>query len=502
VGQGSLTAGPGQRNSAVLRNRLAQFAFDNTAAPPSFAPTPFPMAGSSDPKLANRILTGLVIGVLAGVITLLLGPKIPIPEGLQGLFTHIGVKSSATGLELMRGVSTVALDPFGKIFLRLLFFVIIPLVFASLATGVVQLGRPDKLGPLAGKTFFFFFLNMAIGVGLGLVMMNVLQPGDHIDAATKDRLMAEFGGAAQKHLQTQAGQSGLSFNVIVEMFMPANLFAAVVGQSTARIGDVLPLILFAILVGVVGTMMADEKRKKLQASLEMVTELMTGIVHLALRLAPYAVPCLIYSVVVKSGLDIIVALGVFVLGCAGVMALHLFGTMSVWLKVWTKWRPVEYFGAIKDVLVTAFSTSSSNATLPAALENATNKLKLSPSTAGFVLPLGTTMNMSGTALYEGCVVLFVAQVFGVDLTIGQQITLLLLSVLSAVAVAGIPGGSLPLIAGLLITFGIPPEGIGIILGTDRILDMCRTATNVGCDVTTAVVVDELVRKSEAKAAGT
>jgi DAACS family dicarboxylate/amino acid:cation (Na+ or H+) symporter len=282
--------------------------------------------------------------------------------------------------------------------------------------------------------------------------------------------------------------------------MPANLFAAVVGSSTARIGDVLPLILFAILVGLVGTGMADGKRKRLQESLEMVAELMTGIVHLALRLAPYAVPCLIYSVVVKSGLDIIVALGVFVLGCAGVMALHLFGTMSVWLRVWTQWKPVEYFAAIKDVLVTAFSTSSSSATLPAALENAINRLKLSPSTAGFVLPLGTTMNMSGTALYEGCVVLFIAQVFGVDLTVGQQVTLLLLSVLSAVAVAGIPGGSLPLIAGLLITFGIPPEGIGIILGTDRILDMCRTATNVGCDVTTAVVVDELVKKSEARAA--
>lgn len=458
------------------------------------------MATASDPKLANRILRGLVIGMVAGVLTLLLGPKIPVPEGLQALLVHLGIKSAANGLELMRGLSTVALDPFGKIFLRLLFFVIVPLVFASLATGVVQLGRPEKLGPLAGRTFFFFFLNMAIGVGLGLVMMNVLQPGDHLDEPTKQRLLAEFGGAAQKHLQTHAGQTGLSFNVIVEMFMPANLLAAVVGSSTARIGDVLPLILFAILVGAVGTMLAEERRKQLQSALELVTELMTGIVHLALRLAPYAVPCLIYSVVVKSGLDIIIALGVFVLGCAGVMALHLFGTMSVWLRIWTSWRPRAYFAAIKDVLVTAFSTSSSNATLPAALENATEKLKLSPSTAGFVLPLGTTMNMSGTALYEGCVVLFVAQVFGVDLTIGQQITLLLLSVLSAVAVAGIPGGSLPLIAGLLITFGIPPEGIGIILGTDRILDMCRTATNVGCDMTTAVVVDEFVKKDEAKAA--
>lgn len=456
------------------------------------------MAGSSDPKLANRILRGLVVGVIAGVIVLLIGPKLPLPAGMQAAFAAIGLKSSGTFLDLMRSLSTEALDPFGKVFLRLLFFVIVPLVFASLASGVVQLGRPEKLGPLAGRTFFFFFLNMAIGVALGLVMMNVVHPGDYIDEETKAQLMTAYGGAAARHAEAGATQTGLTLNVIVEMFMPANLLAAVTGSSAARIGDVLPLILFAILVGAVGTTLAEERRRRLQDGLELVAELMTGIVHFALRLAPYAVPCLIFSVIVKSGLDIILALGVFVLGCAGVMALHLFGTMSVWLKIWTKWSPRAYFAATKDVLVTAFSTSSSNATLPAALENATDTLKLSPSTAGFVLPLGTTMNMSGTALYEGCVVLFVAQVFGVDLTIGQQVTLLLLSVLSAVAVAGIPGGSLPLIAGLLITFGIPPEGIGIILGTDRILDMCRTATNVGCDLTTAVVVDELVKKAEAK----
>lgn len=461
-----------------------------------------PMSGTSSDKLANRILRGLVIGIILGVITLLAGPHVPIPEFLQMLLVQVGIKSSATLLEMMRGVSTVLLDPFGRVFLRLLFFVVIPLVFASLATGVVQLGDPKKLGPLAGRTFSLFFFNMAIGVGLGLLMMNTLAPGDHIDADTKARLMAEFGSAAQQHLQTQAGQTGLSLAVIVEMFMPANLFGAVVGQSTTRIGDVLPLILFAILVGLVGMSLPDDKRLRLQSTLELVTELMTGIVHLALRLAPYAVPCLIYSILVKSGLDIIVALGVFVLGCIGVMALHLFGTMSLWLKLWTKWSPRAYFRAVEEVIVTAFSTSSSNATLPAALQNAREKLHVTPSVAGFVLPLGTTMNMSGTALYEGCVVLFVAQVFGVDLSLGQQVTLLLLSVLSAVAVAAIPGGSLPLIAGLLITFGIPAEGIGIILGTDRILDMCRTATNVGCDLTTAVVVDEMMKKAEAKAAST
>jgi DAACS family dicarboxylate/amino acid:cation (Na+ or H+) symporter len=171
------------------------------------------------------------------------------------------------------------------------------------------------------------------------------------------------------------------------------------------------------------------------------------------------------------------------------LLLHLFGTMSIWLKFLAKRSPRQFFRDIEDVLITAFSTSSSSATLPAALTAARDRLGISPSTAGFVLPLGTTMNMSGTALYEGCVVLFVAQVFGVHLDFAQQATLVFLSVLSAVAVAAIPGGSLPLIAGLLASFGIPPEGIGIILGVERILDMMRTMTNVGSDLVTTAVVD-------------
>jgi DAACS family dicarboxylate/amino acid:cation (Na+ or H+) symporter len=438
------------------------------------------MASSSRP-LANRILRGLVIGLIAGVITLGLGRIWP---------------------ELLTGARTVAthvFEPFGQVFLRLLFFVIIPLVFASLASGVLQLGRPDKLGPLAGRTFFFFFLNMSIAVALGLIVMNAVQPGDFIDAQTKETILKAYGGDAQKHVANQP-QTGLTLMSIVEMFMPRNLFGAFVGNSRTSLGDVLPLIVFAILVGAVGTTLPEARRAKLLEALDTVSELMTGIVHFALRLAPYAVPAMIYSVVVRVGIDIVIALGVFVISCAAVMALHLFGVMSIWLKIWTHWSPRAYFATIKEVIVTAFSTSSSAASLPAALQNATERLKLNPSTAGFVLPLGTTMNMSGTALYEGCVVLFVAQVFGVDLGVGQQLTLLLLSVLSAVAVAAIPGGSLPLIAGLLATFGIDPAGIGIILGVDRILDMCRTATNVGCDVTTAVVVDELVKRSEARAA--
>ncbi len=437
------------------------------------------MAAGGDSKLANRILIGLVAGAALGALTLLLGT--PFPALLEGA----------------RKVSSYLLDPFGQVFLRLLFFVIIPLIFASLALGIVQLGDLRRLGPLAGRTFGLFFLNMAIAVALGLVMMNVLSPGDHLDPGSKSRLLAEYGAAASKHVATHATAPQMSPAVLVDMFMPRNLFGAFVGNQRNVIGNVLPLILFAILVGAAGIGLTEERRERFQHGLETLAELMTTIVHYALRLAPYAVLALIYSVVVKIGFDILVALGVFVLGCIAVMLLHLFGTMSVWLRVWTRWGPLHFFGAIRDVLVTAFSTSSSSATLPTALAAARERLNITPTTAGFVLPLGATMNMSGTALYEGCVVLFVAQVFGVDLSVSQQVTLLFLAVVSAVAVAGIPGGSLPLIAGLLATFGIPPEGIGIVLGADRLLDMTRTMVNVGADVVTALVIDSRTRRTDA-----
>jgi Na+/H+-dicarboxylate symporter len=425
----------------------------------------------SDARLANRILIGLVAGALAGVIVLLVGAYVP------------------SVLDAARKLSLVVLDPLGQIFLRLLFFVVIPLIFASLTAGVMQLGRLSELGPLALRTFALFALNMSIAVALGLVMMNLLNPGGRLNEETQSHLLEQYGGAAQAHVAKQAQAPAMNPSTLVDMFMPRNLFGAFVGHDRNVLGEVLPLILFAILLGAAAAQLEPERRGRLQEGLETITQLMTHIVHFALRLAPYAVPALIFSVIVKSGVDILLALGLFVIGCAAVMLLHLFGTMSIWLRLWTRFAPLDFFRRIEAVLVTAFSTSSSNATLPAALAAAREQLHLRPSTAGFVLPLGTTMNMSGTALYEGCVVLFVAQVFGVELSLAQQGTLLVLSVLSAVAVAGIPGGSLPLIAGLLMTFGIPPEGIGIVLGADRLLDMLRTMVNVGSDMVTTAVVD-------------
>jgi DAACS family dicarboxylate/amino acid:cation (Na+ or H+) symporter len=429
------------------------------------------VAADTDTRLANRILIGLVLGAVAGTIVLVIG----------GFSPQV--------LQAAQWLSTTLLDPIGQVFLRMLFFVVVPLVFASLANGVVQLGELSHLGPLAGRTFTLFFANMAIAATLGLLMMNMLQPGERLGEETSAQLIAQYSGQAAGHVQSSETRPAVTPTAIVDMFMPRNLFGAFVGNQRGMLGEILPLILFAILIGAAGLGLPEERRHRMQYGLETVTELMTGIVHFALKLAPIAVPAMIFSVIVKVGFDIIIALGLFVIGCVAMLLLHLFGTMSLWLRFLAKRSPREFFRQIKDVLITAFSTSSSSATLPAALTVARDRLGIAPSTAGFVLPLGTTMNMSGTALYEGCVVLFVAQVFGVHLDLAQQATLVFLAVLSAVAVAAIPGGSLPLIAGLLVAFGIPPEGIGIILGVDRILDMTRTMTNVGSDLVTTAVVD-------------
>ncbi|MGH8197978.1 MAG: dicarboxylate/amino acid:cation symporter [Steroidobacteraceae bacterium] len=439
------------------------------------------MTADIDTRLANRILLGLLIGAVAGGVTLLAGEAFP------------------NLLPAARRFATVVLDPIGQVFLRMLFFVVIPLVFASLAMGVAQLEQLKDLGPLATRTFILFFVNMSIAVALGLVMMNVVEPGSTMEPAARSSLLEEYGGDAAQHIQRRAAQPDMTTMTVVEMFMPRNLFGAFVGNSRDMLGDVLPLILFAILVGAAATRIEAEARDRLRSGLSLITDLMTGIVHFALSIAPYAVPAMIYSVVVKIGWDIVVALGVFVVSCIFVMLLHLFGTMSLWVKLLARRRLTEFWSQMRPVLVTAFSTSSSAATLPTALAVARQQMRVRAPVAGFVLPLGATMNMAGTALYEGCVVLFVAQVFGIDLSMAQQFTLLLLAVLSAVAVAAIPGGSLPLIAGLLASFGLPPEGIGIILGIDRLLDMTRTMVNVSSDVVTATVVDRYTKADKAAA---
>jgi DAACS family dicarboxylate/amino acid:cation (Na+ or H+) symporter len=284
--------------------------------------------------LATRILWGLVIGVVAALATLGIGQLYP------------------PFLEFMQDVSGAIFDPFGQVFLRLLFFVVIPLVFSSLASGVTQLGRLDRLGPLAGRTFVLFVANMLIGVAIGLVMMNVLQPGHHMGSDATTQLMSEYGSRTQQTLAAEAAQPAMSLSVLVDMFMPRNLLGAVAGPSRGALGEVLPLILFAILVGAAATGLAEDRRASLQRGLDIVTEVMTRIVDFALKLAPFAVPAMIYSVIVKVGVNVLLSLSVFVAGCVVALALHLFGTMSVWIRLIGKRSPGQFFRHIRPVLVT------------------------------------------------------------------------------------------------------------------------------------------------------
>jgi DAACS family dicarboxylate/amino acid:cation (Na+ or H+) symporter len=436
-------------------------------------------------RLGTRVLIGLASGIILGLV-------------VRGVLAVIPGWEEA----VVRFASQV-LWPLGNIFLRMLFFVVIPLVFASLCLGISQLGKLERLGSLAGKTFALFLFNMCVGVGLGLLFMNVAQPGASISEEVRQALLSDSASIEQAaRLQARSEEirsTGLGVQTIVDMFLPANLFGAVAGSSPDRLGNMLALIVFALMVGAAATTLSPDRRKGFEFMMQTLGELMTTIVFWAMRLAPFAVAALISSVVIRFGADYLRALGFFTLGVVFVIALHLFGTMSLLVKVLGRRSPIVFFGAVRTILVTAFSTSSSSATLPTTIAITRERLGVSAPVSGFVLPLGATLNMSGSALFEGCVVLFIAQVYGIDLSITQQLTLLLLAVVTATAVAGIPGGTLPFIVGLLVTFGIPPEGIALVLGVDRLLDMCRTTLNVGADVAVATVVDRFESRAASDA---
>lgn len=424
-------------------------------------------------RRAVQIMRGMGFGVVGGLILRLIG----------------GVHPAAN--TPLQWLAREVFDPLGQVFLRLLFFVVVPLVFSSLALGILRLGSLNRLGSLAIRTFGLFALNMAIAIALGLIVMNVARPGQQMDKATQTRLVQQQGRDAATVRARAEQQQLLSANRLLDMLMPRNLARAVVDF------EMLPLILFALLVGVAGTKIEEAHGTRLRHGLEVVLELMMRLVDYAMMLAPAAVGFLLASLVIRIGVDVLKGLVLFALCVVGAIAVHLFGTMTLLLRVMTRRSPRDFFRAIRPVLVTAFSTSSSSATLPTSIQVSRDALGVSESTVGFVLPLGATMNMSGTALYEGCVVLFVAQAYGMSLSVGSQVLLLVLAVLSAVAVAGIPGASLPVMVGLLVALKLPPEGVALILGLDRLLDMVRTVLNVAADLVTACIVDEWEGRADA-----
>jgi len=423
--------------------------------------------------LHTRILIGLVVGVVAGVLTYVL---FSVPDATGGNLPHPRVEW------LVFNVT----EPIGQLFLRLLLMIVVPLVFSSLVVGVAGIGDVRKLGRVGLKAFAYTFVISAISVIIGLTLANTIQPGRRIDEATARGLEQRYGSDATKRVAdaTKAGTTDSPLTQVIKTIVPSNPVAAVASETP----NMLHLMFFAVLLGVAATLVPSEVSAPLLRGLQALFEISAKIIDIIMKIAPFAVACLLFNNTARFGLDLLGALGWFMLTVLGGLALHMFGVYSLSVYFLSRISPLEFFRRIKTVMLTAFSTSSSNATLPTALRVSEENLGVPREINSFVLTVGATANQNGTALYEGVTVLFLAQLAGIDLTLAQQLGIAYFAILGGIGTAGVPSGSIPFIIVMLATYNINPALIAIILGVDRILDMCRTVLNVAGDLTAATYV--------------
>jgi DAACS family dicarboxylate/amino acid:cation (Na+ or H+) symporter len=423
----------------------------------------------------TRILLGLVGGAAVGCAANAL------------------VQNGTLDAGVVAGLVKYVTKPVGDVFLNLLFMAIIPLVFASLAVGVTRLGGGENVGRVGLKTLAYFLVTTACAATIGLSLVNAIRPGEQIPQEKREELKAQYQAEAGKKLEKKEGDEGFGINTFVKI-VPRYPLKALVEN------DMLAVIFTAIIVGIALTRMPPDRARLMIELLEGVNFVADFILRLAMRIAPYAVFCLIFSTTAALGYKLLIALAAFIFTVLGGLAIHLCVVLPLLVKFLGGMSPLEFFRRARGTMVTAFSTSSSSATLPTAMKCAEEELGVPPAVSRFVLPLSASMNHNGTALFESVTVIFLAQAFGFELNLGQQLMVLVLCILTATGMAGVPGGSLPLIGLILVQVKVPADAIALVLGVDRILDMCRTTVNVTADLTTAVFVARTERWVESDAA--
>ncbi|HVG32953.1 MAG TPA: dicarboxylate/amino acid:cation symporter [Pyrinomonadaceae bacterium] len=416
--------------------------------------------------LHTRILIGLAVGVICGiVVNYLLGGDDP---------------------RIVWTVRNIT-EPVGQLFLRLLLMIVIPLVFSSLVVGVAGIGDVRKIGRVGVKAFAYTLVISAISVIIGLTLANTIRPGTRIDEATKAQLQGRYGTDATKRVEEakKAENTDSAMMQVVKTLVPVNPISSVAGETP----NMLHLMFFALVLGIAITLVPESVSAPLIAVLQALYEVSAKVIDMIMKIAPFAVACLLFNNTSRFGLDLLQALFWFMVTVLLGLSLHMFGVYSLSVYFLSRISPLEFFRRIKTVMLTAFSTSSSNATLPTALRVSEENLGVPREINSFVLTVGATANQNGTALYEGVTVLFLAQLAGFDLTLGQQLVIAYLAILGGIGTAGVPSGSIPFIIVVLagISPTLPPL-IAIILGVDRILDMCRTTLNVAGDITAATFV--------------
>ena len=387
---------------------------------------------------------------------------------------------------LLAQISNNIFAPLGQIFLRLIFMIVVPMVFSALVIGVFDLAKGHGLGKVVGKTFYYTIIASTCSVLIGVSLVNLFRPGIGIDAA---RVAGD--AAAVEKIQANVAASKPFMQALVEI-IPRNPFDAAV---RALDGEMIALMFFALIFGIALSLTVRERGGKHESKtfipfLEEVFAACMKIVDITMQLAPFAVFALVFNTSFKFGYSILISLlyyvGIVLLG----LLIQQFVVYGFLLKTIARRSPWKFFRECREVYLYAFATASSNATLPLTIETAETKLKLDSDISRFVLTVGSTANQNGTALFEGITVLFLAQVYSIDLSLAQQFQVVLMSILAGIGTAGVPGGSLPLIMILIQQMGIPPEGMGIILGVDRFLDMCRTTLNVSGDLVIAALVSK------------
>ncbi len=389
--------------------------------------------------------------------------------------------------ELIAGISEVSrertigvmLKPVGDIFIRLLSMIAVPLVLASLIAGAASLSDMKHIAKIGGKTIAFYALTAVMAITIGLLLADILRPGDYMTAETKDRLLQTYQDDASSKIE-----QNISLNVVdfIVNIVPRNPFKAIAD------GDFLQIVFFAILTGVFLSQLHSERAKAVVGFFDGLSGALILMVEKIMHIAPYAVFTLIAATVAEFGFSILQTLLMYSLTVIIGLTLLTFGEYPLFLKLFTKVNVRKFFKVQKPVIAVAFSTSSSAATLPVTMDICEKKLGVPNRIASFVLPLGTTINMDGTALYQAVAAMFIAQVYGFDLNLTQQLTIVFTAVLAAIGTAPVPGVGLIMLIIVLKSVGIPEEGIALIIGVDRILDMCRTIPNVVADSLACVVI--------------
>lgn len=401
--------------------------------------------------LKTRLYTKILIGLLAGIpVGLVLGPR---AEHIEWL---------------------------GTLFIRLIMMIVVPLVFSSLFVGTASLGDIRKLGRIGGKTILYYLCTTAIAISIGLALGTTIQPGSGLDAETKDRLLTSYQTEAVEKIEIARERPNV-FDTLIRV-VPENPL-----QSLAE-ANMLQIIFFALLFGIAVTLLPGNRGKIVVRFFDAVSEAMIQMVHIVMKIAPLGVLALIAAVVGKFGAEILLSLLKYTLVVIAGLVVHMTVVYSFAVRFLSGMSPITFFRGMRPAQLIAFSTSSSNATLPVTIECAEENLGVPEEVTSFVLPLGATINMDGTALYQGVAAVFIAQVYGLSLSFGDLVTIVLMATLASIGAAGVPGIGIITLTMVLHQIGLPLEGIALILGVDRIIDMCRTTVNITGDASAAVIV--------------